>query len=349
MSKSATRGKISPLGLFYILFICRIVVSLTSTHSVSKTEINSQALISYILAILLTVVFSLPAIFCCKKGKNPIDVKCVSKFYYAYFLIVASVSVSRFSYFASTTLNPETQGWLFALIVCTCAFYGAFLGIEALSRFSAFCFVLLSLAVVSVILCNFDTFREINLYPIITFSKFDLIKNAVVYASNTSEIAMFLAIFPKVNGRCERTYIRSVCLSFLTVFILLYFATAVMGKSAVIRNFPFYSFFQISKFGTFERLDVLHISFWIMGVFVKAVTSLYCASSCISKKPKRSFVFASSFIVFVISILMLKLSGGQGVNYEFTMILFFAFCVIIPFGTLVFKKKNYGDELVKAY
>jgi len=349
MSKSATRGKISPLGLFYILFICRIVVSLTSTHSVSKTEINSQALISYILAMLLTVVFSLPAIFCCKKGKNPIDVKCVSKFYYVYFLIVASVSVSRFSYFASTTLNPETQGWLFALIVCTCAFYGAFLGIEALSRFSAFCFVLLSLAVVSVILCNFNTFREINFYPVITSSKFDLIENAVVFASNTSEIAMFLAIFPKVNGRCERTYIRSVCLSFLTVFILLYFAIAVMGKSAAIRNFPFYSFFQISKFGTFERLDVLHISFWIMGVFVKAVTALYCASSCISKKPKRSFVFASSFIVFVISILMLKLSGGQGVNYEFTMILFFVFCVIIPAGTLVFKKKNYGDELVKAY
>ena len=201
----------------------------------------------------------------------------------------------------------------------------------------------------TVILCNFDTFREINLYPIITFSKFDLIKNAVVYASNTSEIAMFLAIFPKVNGRCERTYIRSVCLSLLTVCILLYFATAVMGKSAVIRNFPFYSFFQISKFGTFERLDVLHISFWIMGVFVKTVTALYCASSCISKKPKRSFVFASSLIVFVISILILKLSGGQGVNYEFTMILFFVFCVIIPLGTLVFKKKNYGDELVKAY
>lgn len=349
MSKSATRGKISPLELFYILFICRIVVSLTSVHSVSKTEINSQSLISYILAMFLTVVFSLPAIFCCKKGKNPIDVKCVSKLYYVYFLIVASVSVSRFSYFASTTLNPETQGWLFALIVCTCAFYGAFLGIEALSRFSAFCFVLLSLAVVSVILCNFNTFREINLYPIITSSKFDLIKNAVVFASNTSEIAMFLAIFPKVNVRCERSYIRFICLSFLTVFILLYFAIAVMGKSVVIRNFPFYSFFQISKFGTFERLDVLHISFWIMGVFVKAVTSLYCASSCVSKKPKRSFVFASSFIVFVISILMLKLSDGQGVNYEFTMILFFVFCVIIPVSTLVFKKKNYGDELVKAY
>lgn len=69
----------------------------------------------------------------------------------------------------------------------------------------------------------------------------------------------------------------------------------------------------------------------------------------VSAKNRKEAVFASSFIVFVISVLILKLSGGQGVNYEFTMILFFVFCVIIPLGTLVFKKKNYGDELVKAY
>ena len=38
MSKSAKRNKISSLGLFYILFICRVAVSLTSVHSVSKSE-----------------------------------------------------------------------------------------------------------------------------------------------------------------------------------------------------------------------------------------------------------------------------------------------------------------------
>jgi len=41
MSDSAKRNKISPLSLFYILFICRIVVCLTSVHSISTTEINS--------------------------------------------------------------------------------------------------------------------------------------------------------------------------------------------------------------------------------------------------------------------------------------------------------------------
>lgn len=109
MSDLAKRNKISPISLFYILFICRIVVSLTSVHSVSATEINSQALISFVIAMFMTVVFSLPAVFCYKMNKNPIDVKWVSKLYYVYFIFIAAVSVSRFSYFASTTLNPETQ------------------------------------------------------------------------------------------------------------------------------------------------------------------------------------------------------------------------------------------------
>ena len=349
MSDSAMRNKISPLSLFYILFICRITVSLTSVHSVSTTEINSQALISYIIAMLMTVIFSMPALFCYKMNKNPIDVKRVSKFYYVYFLLLGAISVSRFSYFASTTLNPETQSWLFALVICVCAFYGATLKIESLSRFSAFAFVLLSLAILSVILCNFNTFNDINFYPIITDNGNDILKNALVFSSNTSEIALFLVLFPRVNGKCTRPFVRFVCFSFLTVFVLLYSAVAVMGDSISIRNFPFYSFFQISKFGSFERLDVLHISFWIMGVFVKAVTSLYCACSCINRNFKRNFAFVSSFAVFVLSVLMLNFTNGQGVDYRINLVSFFAFCVIIPILTLVFKKKNYGDELVKMY
>ena len=349
MSDSAMRNKISPLGLFYILFICRIVVSLTSVHSVSTTQINSQALISFVISMLMTVIFSLPAIFCYKMNKNPIDVKWVSKLYYAYFLLIAAVSVSRFSYFASTTLNPETQGWLFALIICVCAFYGATLGIEALSRFSAFAFVLLSLAILSVLLCNFNTFNDINFYPIITDNGNGILKNALVFSSNTSEIALFLVLYPRVNGKCTRPFVRFISLSFLTVFVLLYFALAVMGDIISIRSFPFYSFFQISKFGNFERLDVLHISFWIMGVFVKAVTALYCACSCVERKFKRSFSFASSIIVFALSILMLNFTNGQGIDYRITLALFLVFCVIIPALTLAFKKKNYGDELVKMY
>ena len=115
------------------------------------------------------------------------------------------------------------------------------------------------------------------------------------------------------------------------------------------RNFPFYSLFQISKFGNFERLDVLHISFWIMGVFVKAVTALYCACSCIKREFKKNFAFTSSAVAFVLSLFMLNFANGQEIDYRMTLSLFLVFSVIIPTLTLIFKKKNYGDELVKMY
>lgn len=349
MLKSAKRNKISSLGLFYILFICRVAVSLTSVHSVSKSEITSSMLLSYIIALLLTALLCVPVILCYRLGKNPVDSKIVGKFYYAYFIFITALSVSRFSYFASTTLNPETGGWVFALIICLCAFYGASLGIEALSRFSAFCFALLIIGIFSVLICNVDTFEEINLYPVKIQDGKNFLQNVFTFASNTSELAVFLCIFPKVNGKVERSFIRSVCLSFLVVFLLLYVALGVMGSSMTLRSFPFYSFFQISKFGNFERLDVLHISFWIMSVFVKGVTSIYCACVSFSKNTDRKNCFFTFLITFALSIVLLRFSEYQSVTLNISMMFFVAFCVVIPILTLIFKKKNYGDELVKIY
>ena len=86
-----------------------------------------------------------------------------------------------------------------------------------------------------------------------------------------------------------------------------------------------------------------------MGVFIKAVTALYCACSCIKRKFKRNFAFVSSLAVFILSVIMLNFTDGQGIDYKINLILFAVFCVIFPALTLVFKKKNYGDELVKMY
>ena len=86
-----------------------------------------------------------------------------------------------------------------------------------------------------------------------------------------------------------------------------------------------------------------------MGVFVKAVTALYCACSCIKREFKRNFAFASSAVAFVLSVFMLNFANGKGVDYRMTLSLFLVFSVIIPTLTLIFKKKNYGDELVKMY
>lgn len=61
-------------------------------------------------------------------------------FYSVYFSFLAAVYISRFAYFASTTLNPDAQSWIFVSLVAACALYGALMGIEGLSRFAGFAF-----------------------------------------------------------------------------------------------------------------------------------------------------------------------------------------------------------------
>lgn len=349
---TARKNKIAPSGLFCIIFVSRLVVCLTSVHSISNSEIKPCVLVSYALSILLTAALCVPAVLCAERGRNPLDVKWLGAVYFLYFSYICAVNISRFSYFASTVLNPETQGWVFAAIMCVCTLYGAVLGIEALSRFSAFCCALLLLGVGSVILCNVGSFNDINLYPVMTTGRADVLKNALIFSSNTVEPAVLLGLCGRVNGSVARPFVRSVTTAYLAVFLLLVFIVGTMGDNAAIQNFPFYTFFQISKFSSFERLDVFHLSFWIMGVFVRSTAALYCASVSLTKarrKLKRQNACAAgTVIVFISSALLLKADVSSNFALKSGVIPFFVFCVIIPLLTYLFKKRNLGDELVKA-
>ena len=86
-----------------------------------------------------------------------------------------------------------------------------------------------------------------------------------------------------------------------------------------------------------------------MSVFVKGVTSIYCACVSFSKNTDRTNCFFTSLITFALSIVLLRFSEYESVTLNISIMFFVAFCVVIPILTLIFKKKNYGDELVKIY
>ena len=91
-----------------------------------------------------------------------------------------------------------------------------------------------------------------------------------------------------------KTFIIATGIVFGVIFLLILFMLAVMGESTQFKNFPFYTFFQISKIGTYERLDVIHISFWIMGIFIKSVLTVYCAAVSVkSMKSTTKSIIAS--------------------------------------------------------
>lgn len=343
------RNKIAPSGLFFMLYISRVVVSLTNVQSVTLGAVSTDILISLVISLFLTLIFSLPVIYCFRFHKNPLDIKWLGFLYFLFFIFAAGVNVSRFSYFASTTLNPQTQGWLFALFIALCSLYAASLGIEAMSRFCAFAFSLMFLAVITILLSNIKGYEEINLYPVVNNNTKMILRNALILSSNTPEIIIFSVLSDKINGSSVKSFVSSVTAAFLTIFLLLLFMIAIMGENASLQSFPLYNMFQLSKISNFERLDIIHISYWILAVFVKTALLIYCSSISIKPFKNKNKCIASGVGVFLLSLFFINTGLSGNIKPVIIMIPFFVFCVIIPLLTLIFKKRNKGEELAKMF
>lgn len=343
------RNKISPSGLFFLVFISRIVVSLTAVSSLTFGNVGTDILISIVLSLGLTLIYALPAIWCYRKGKSPFETGFTGLLYFLFFIFMSAINVSRFSYFASTTLNPETQAWLFIVIICLFAWYCCRLGIEALTRFSAFAFFLALAGITFAIAFNIKNFQQINLYPAITGSTSSILKNALIISGNTTELAFLLCLKNRVNGNAVKSFTSGIIWAYVTIFALLYVILGVMGNAAGLEDFPVFTLFQITKLSNYERLDVLHISFWIMGLFIKTVLFQYC--SCVSLKSfsMNTKCTVAAVATFVLSIVFSKVGLSQRVAPPVISIPFYVFCVGIPLITLIFGKRRKRNELTQGH
>lgn len=348
MTKSQ-RNKIAPISVFFLLYISRIVVSLTNVQSVTTGIVKTDMLISIVLSMGATLFVSLPALWCYQKNKSPFDIKGISLFYYAYFLIIAGVNISRFSNFASSVINPEASEWVFSVIIVICVCYSAMLGIEGLSRFSSFAFILIVVAIALALIFNIENYNDVNLYPVIDEKPISIIKNTLYMTSSSIEALLILCLRKRVNGNAVKPYVFSVIASFLTIFLLVLFVNAVMGDAASSRAYPIYVLFQLAKIGVFERLDILHISFWIIGIFVKAVLLVYSSAIILKKGKNTTKCILSSAICLTVALAVNEISRINYVSSKILFVLYLLGYLVIPVLSLIFKKRNLGDELVEIF
>lgn len=346
---NSQRNKIAPVSIFFMLYISRVVVTLTNMQSVSSGMINTDMLISIVLALGLNLLLCLPAIRCYKNNKSPFEVKGVNLFYALYFIYLAGVNISRFAYFASTVLNPEASAWVFSLIIAVCAGYASRFGIEGLSRFSAFGFILIVLTVLAGTMFNFKNYDEINLYPVIRNSTREIAENVFYITSSSVEVIVLLCLGKRVNGSAVKPFIFSVIASFFTTFILILFINATMGDAANLQAFPVYTMFQLAKIGLFERLDVLQISFWIFGIFIKSVLLIYCSSISVKSYKNSTKCIIATVLSLAVAFVLTEFTDTSTITPTVYVAPYFVACVLIPLLTLIFKKKNSGDELIEKF
>lgn len=349
MLTHSKRNKIAPISIFFMLYISRVVVSLTCIQHVTAGDMASDVAISSVMAMLLNLLLTIPAMLCCEKNKNPFDVKWVKWFYVIYFIFLAGVNVSRFSYFASSVINPEASAWIFSMLIAVCVAYASQLGLEGLSRFSAFAFILIVTTILFGLMFNLKNYQDINLFPVIVNDKKTIFENVLYMTSSSTEVPILLCLKKKVNGSPVKPYALSVVCAFFTTFLMLLFINATMGDAGKLNDFPVYTLFQMAKIGLFERLDAFLISLWIFGIFIKAVLLIFCASSSVKASKTNVKCIGFTAISLIIAIAFTELMSTGNSPIWLYLVPYAISCVLIPLAVLIFKKRNLGDELLESF
>lgn len=339
---NSRRGMIPPYAFFCLLFVSRIVVTLTYVQGVSVGVFSTDILISISLSFLLLLLLSLPAIISLSKGKSPLDNRFVSILYSLYYLLFASITISRFAYFATNRTNLEISMPVVIILVSVAMCYGAYLGIEAIGRYGFICAILLVLTLVAVFGLNVHNLLEVNFYPLIVNSKDNILQNALLFTSNSVAPAFLLALRPRVNGKIVKPYVLALLSSYGAIFLLILFCVGVMGSSARLQSYPVFTLFQMASLGGFSRLDMFHTGFWILAVLMKCSAFIYCASICIKPFSHAQKCIGLSLLSLVIAIVIDKSIGNELIEPVkiVSMIVFGVFCVLLPLIFLVLRRKN---------
>lgn len=339
---NSKRGMIPPYLLFCLFFVSRVVVTLTYVQGVSVGDFGVDILISLAISFAMLMAFSVPVYACIKKNRTPLDNKLVSVLYSVYFCFYASITVSRFAFFSSSRMNTDMPMLVIILMVSIAMCYGAYLGIESIGRFGLICAIFLSLALITVLILNVSNLYEPNFYPLINNKTEDILKNAVLFTSNSVAPVYALVLSQRVNGKIYKTYIFSLLTSYVAIALLVLFCAGVMGSSSNLHSYPIYTLFQLASVGAFSRLDMLHTAFWILAVLLKSSLLIYCASITLKGKNHMTKCVIFALITFALALVSTDVLGTNALPLVkmISVIFFCVFSILIPLVSSVVRRKN---------
>ena len=346
-------GKISPFNFFSLIFISKVLVAFTSCTFVLRGEYSSDILISIAGSMFLSFILMCIIIYACKNGKSPLNNKWVGLIYGIYFIFVGSILVTRFSFFASTELNPESQILFYCAFIIAFCVYGAMLGIEPLARFSLLVFAVTVIGIIAILMFGIYEFEIINLFPFTKNSAEDIIVNSLYFAGDSSELVLFLGVSPKVNGNKIKPLWWATGTAYVVCIGILAVVIGILGDTATMSAFPLFEVSQVSKFSDNERLDSVYTAFWIFAVFLKCTSFLYASTvmfnKVFQKLTHKKICIVCGIIMMAFCTFFSILNVLSGIYQPLIIVPYIIFGFVIPIGCLIFQKKDKGEILIEKF
>lgn len=289
------KEKVSSFQFFSMLYLTRVLTTVTFIPSYTSGLGGTDMIISTAFRFLFGLVVILPVYFLYKKSgdkgiidiareRSPLLAKILAVFYAIAFLYFAASTVARLDVFAGTIIFPETSvRYLLIPVIIICC-YGAYLGLQALSRSSVLSLFAIA-AIFTVVTASLTKKVDyLNFSPAFYSGVSPVLKTALNSLGRTSEYIMAAAALPKVSGNKKRGYIIWLAAQSLTAALMFFLMTGVMGDFAETQLFPLHTLSSIAQFAVFEQLDAIITGVWILCAFLKISFLIYLAMTLLKKE-----------------------------------------------------------------
>ena len=348
-----TKGKISAFQFFVMLFLSRMLTTVTYISSYTKDIRLADMLVQPVFRISLGILIMLPIYFVYRKhsDKNVLDLvreknsglsKVLSIIYALTFLYFTVTTIARLDLFAGTVVFPETDvDYMLIFVIIFCC-YGAFLGFEALGRASVLTAVLVIPALIFIFLALVKKVDFLNFTPVFYNGVIPVVKTAVDSVGQTVEYAIIAVALPKVNGKVKNGFFIWLIAQILIMAVMVLFTMTVMGNYAGTQLFPFHTLASLAEFAMFDRLDAIFTGVWIMCAFIKGSLLIFLQSSILKQefpRVKNAYFLAISGIITIIAGFIIA-GGIERFNFIdssiIKIILTFITAFLIPLIVLIF-------------
>lgn len=357
------RPCISVGQIFSMLFVSRMVVTMTyGTLLIGNSDIWDH-LISAILSLSITFILILPIykLYTLDTNMNIFDNlrDLMGKYgyffiliYILYFLIITLHTLSIFDNFVANCINPPLSIKLLCVFMLFSACYGAYKGLEALSRTSSFILIATVISLIFMFSSLITSVEKINFKPLM-YENYESVTEGILYMLSQSSCLVAIGILlPMATGNIKKKFNGiifwniGVYLSFIIMIILI---TGTMGEFVNTQLFPVYTATSIGKFGAFRHLDSLYLGIWMAGIFLKTSLFLLLASEGI-KKIWGEKIRKLSILIFsiILSICVFYINNFSILKNNSVTIFLFVFLIIniifIPILLIILKNKKISKE-----
>ena len=283
MEKTKT---VSPFQLFSILFISTVFSSMMYSKYITQDMDLLNYAVCSLIALLCLCILIIPFIIFHKKFDNSNIIKVIQThkpllhcfftwIYSHYFIYSAVLSLTIFALLLRSFINPEISFFVFFAAALLCCYYAAFKGITAISRTCTVFFVLTVASLVLICALLLPKINMSNYSYVFLYNGSGIFNGTLPLISQASTLPALFLFSHRIKSKVKKPLYLWIVLSYASIFIISLISYGVLGSYLDLTPYPFYTATQLTEIGAFQRLDVVFLSLWTIGMFVNVSLSVY--------------------------------------------------------------------------